>query len=434
MSDLVTRAQLVLLARTLHVPPERLAHLERLGADRLHEIQQRLANALFDQHAEMFSRISKLVPIIPLTISLPLVQRLVPPMMTGRAAGAVGVDHPKKAVETVSMLNPSYAADCAPYLDPRALGLLADLAPPGPVVRVVNEILRRRDYITAGPFLAYATPALIEAVEHGVDDDAGLIFSAAYAFEADSVDAIVRHLLVGASQRIPRMIRTVLAGSPELQAAALSIFSRCHPETVAAVGEILFTIGSIPQLSTFVDNALRVRAVPELLTVTGHLGPGALGRLATNPILAHDPALHALVSGLDGEARPAPWRGLLALLRAAPADIRQRGARMLAGLSPATLAELPALATQADLWSPLLEFLASADAEVRSHVGAIWATLPPERRTGLQWHLAEYRDDPRLEVIAAAIPHESAEEVFFRRRRAGRHRGTGAGWDQQQAR
>ncbi|MBF6329982.1 hypothetical protein [Nocardia transvalensis] len=429
MTDLVTRAQIVLLARTLHVPPERLAHLERLGADALHEIQQRMSGVLFDQHAETFSRISKLVPIIPLTISMPLVQRIVPPMMTGRAAGAVGVDHPKKAAETVALLNPSYAADCAPYLDPRTVGKLADVAPPEPVVRIVNEILRRRDYVTAGPYLAYATPALVAAVERGVDDDAGLICSAAYAFAADSISAIVRQLLVGARQRIPRMVRTVLAGPPELQAAALSVFARCDPDVITAVGDILFAVGSPPAISNLIDTAIQVGAVPELMTFTGHLGAFALGRLAANPIVGHPPALAALIAALDGETGPSSWRGLFALLSFVDTTIHREAARLLAGLSDATVADLPAHATAAGLWPMLLETVALADPDVQAHIGTIWSTLPPERRAGLQWHLDEYRHDDRLAVVARAIPPMSVEEVFFKRRRLGRHRATAGEWD-----
>ncbi|MFI5782247.1 hypothetical protein [Nocardia sp. NPDC051570] len=423
MSDPITRAQIVLLARTLHVPPERLAHLERLGAEGVHEIAQRMAAALFDRHAETFSRISTLVPIIPLTISMPLVQRLVPPMLAGRAAGAVGVDHPKKAAETLALLDPSYAADCAPYLDPRTVGMLAEVAPPEPVARVVAEILRRGDYITAGPFLAYATPALIEAVERGVHDDAGLIFSAAYAFSAEAISAVVRQLLIGAGQRIPRMIRTVLDGPPELQAAALTVFARCDPDIIAAIGDILFALGSDSALSAVIDTAVKVGAVPELFTFTGHLTPAALDRMAAIPVIAQESALPALITALDGEIRASPWRGVFALLGHTDADTRRRAARILAGLSPATLADLPAHATEADLWSPLVEFLATADAEVQSRLGAVWATLPPERRAGLHWHLDDYRDDPRLSVLVAALPSESVAEVFFKRRRLGRRRG-----------
>ncbi|WP_433683941.1 hypothetical protein [Nocardia sp. CA-119907] len=424
MSDLVTRAQLILLARTLHVPAERLAHLERLGAEHLHELQQRMAAIIFDQHAETFARISTLVPVIPLSISMPLVQRIVPPMMAGRAAGAVGVEHPKKAAETVALLDTSYAADCAPYLDPTMVGQLADVAPPEPIVHILNELLRRRDYVTAGPFLAYATPALIAAAEHGVLDDAGLIYSAAYAFSGASISAILRQLLAGRQERIPRIVHIALNGPSDLQLAALSAFARCDADVIDAIGDIMFTIGSTESISNLIVTAIHLGAVAELLTFTGQLSPQALDRMAANPIMRNEAALAAIIGTFDSHAESGVWRGLIQLLARGDVDSRRRSAQLLAGLSDATVVTLPSIATETDLWPMLLQVIAAGDADVQARVGAIWSTLPPERRAGLEWHIHHFDVDGRLALITEQIPSMSVEEVFFRRRQMGRRRGS----------
>ncbi|MEV6427648.1 hypothetical protein [Nocardia sp. NPDC051463] len=429
MSDLVIRAQIVLLARTLHVPAERLAHLERLGAAHLHELQERMAGIIFDQHAETFHRISKLVPIIPLGISMPLVQRIVPPMMTGRAAGAIGVVYPKKAAETVSLLGTSYAADCAPYMDPRTVGQIADVAPPEPIVNVLNEVLRRKDYVTAGPFLGYATPALIDAVEQGVHDDEGLIYAAAYAFSATSISAILRQLLFGQWQRLPRIVHTVLVGSSNLQLAALSAFARCDDDVITAVGDIMFAIGSTESISNLIVTAVHVGAIPELLTFTSHLSPTALDRMAANPVVGNEAALAAIIKDLDGRDEPAMWGGLFQLVGRVDADAQRRTARMLADMSDQAVAALPSIATVANLWPMLLPVLAAADADVHAKIGAVWATLPPERRAGLELRIHELHLDTRLAAMTNEIPSVSVEEVFFRRRQMGRRRGPVDSWE-----
>ncbi|WP_228000988.1 hypothetical protein [Nocardia australiensis] len=428
MTDLVTRAQIILLARTLHVPAQRLAHLERLGAAHLHELQQRMASIMFDQHAEVFARISKLVPIIPLTISMPLVQRIVPPMMTGRAAGAVGVDHPKKAADTVALLGTAYAADCAPYMDPRTVGQLADAAPPDPIVLILNEILRRRDYITAGPFLAYATATLIDAVEQGVHDDAGLIFSAAYAFSAESVSAILRQLLNGRWQRIPRILHTVLNGSPDLQLAALSAFARCDDDVMTAVGDILFAVGTSESISNLIVTAIRVGAIAELLTFTGRMNPQVLDAMAANPVIGDEAALTAIIGALDHRYEPSVWRGLLLLIQRSDTGIQQIVARLVADLSDSSVATLPSIAAETGLWPQLLQVLASGDTSVHTRIGAVWARLPPERRAGLELHIHELQLDTHMAAITSQIPTISVEEVFFRRRQMRRHRGTSDSW------
>ncbi|WP_459959172.1 hypothetical protein [Nocardia sp. IFM 10818] len=397
----MTRAQLVLLARTLHVPVEQLAHLEKLGPARLHELQQRMAGKLFDQHAPVFERISALVPVIPLAVSLPIVQRLVPPAMTGRAAGAVGVRHPRKAIDALTRLDVSYAADCAPYLDPRTVGQLADDAPAAPVVAIVNELLRRRDYITAGPFLAYATPELIAAVETGVPDDEGLIRSAAYAYSSESISAIVRQLLSGESQRIPRLLITVVDGSKDLRLAALSVFARCAPDVIAAVGDILFEVAPPSAIADLIVTFLHAGATPEMLRFLGQLSPAALTRLALNPVLGE--IAEYLVAAVDGTSDLSLWRGVLEPLARTPDSVRRRAGTQLAALDPYTLIMLPAIAQAARLWAPLLWVLAATDVDVQAHIAELWATSTRLDPDVLERRIADQRLDSPLATLTATL-------------------------------
>ncbi|MEV6773596.1 hypothetical protein AB0N05_33685 [Nocardia sp. NPDC051030] len=396
----MTRAQLVLLARTLHVPVERLAHLEKLGPHRLHELQQRMSGKLFDQHTPIFERISKLVPIIPLGISLPIVQRLVPATMTGRAAGAIGVQHPDKAVDALLRLDVNYAADCAPFLDPRTVGQLADDAPAPPVVAIVNELLRRRDYITAGPFLAYATPELIRAVEEGVPDDEGLIRSAAYAYSGESISAVVRQLLDGDSQRLPRLLATVIDGSKELRLAALSVFARCQPDVIARVGDILFDVAPPSAIADLVTTYIGSDATPDLLRFLGQLSHGALTRLALNPVMGE--LGEALVMAVDGSTEVALWRGVLESLARTPASVRRRAGIRLALLEPTTVRTLPALVQAGRLWPPLLWLLSATDVDVQARIGELWAStrLDPEV---LERRIADQRLDSLLTTLTTTL-------------------------------
>lgn len=373
MTDLLVRAQLVLLARTLHVPVERLAHLERLGPQRLHELQERMSDKLFEQHNPVFDRIATLVPIIPLRISIPIVQRLVPPVMTGRAAGAVGVQYPKKAADAVGLLDVQYAADCAPYLDPRTVGQLADVAPPEPVVRIVNELLNRRDYVTAGPFLAYATADLVRAVEQGVPDDEGLIRSAAYAYSGEAVSAVIRQLLDGGT-RIPQLLDTVVNGSKELRLAALSGFARCDDDVIAALGDLLLAYTPPSGIADLLTTVVAAGGTPDVLRFIGHLPAPALLKLALNPGIGEVAA--ALVAECDGCTEMALWRGMLELLARAPGEVRRSAGRQLAALDPGTLHMLPTIAQSARLWPPLLWVLAGSDVDAQAMVAERWARAP----------------------------------------------------------
>lgn len=401
--EAVTRAQLVLLARTLHVPVERLTHLERLGAAGLHELQQRMASKIFAENAATFARVSALVPVVPLSISIPLVQRIVPPMMAGRAAGAVGVRHPKKAAEAVGMLAVSYAADCAPYLDPRAVGELAEVAPPEPIVAITNELLRRGDYITAGPFLAYATPKLIRAVEQGVPDDEAIIHAAAYAYSGTNVSAIVRQLLTGTSGRIPQMLTTVLAGSAELRLAALSVFARCDGDVIADLGDILFDLADPAAISDLITTVIEGAALPDMLRYTGQLSPSALDILAANPSTGEDAVLGPIVDALRECTEPAQWRGLLNLLERTDEDLQRRIGREISGFAEPTLAALPDIVTTARLWPALLRVLAGTDSDTQVRLGEIWAKLPAEERAAIERRVHDLRLDTRLATLTVTL-------------------------------
>ncbi|APA98767.1 hypothetical protein [Nocardia seriolae] len=403
MSDLVTRAQITLLSRTLHVPEERLAHLEKLGAANLHELQERLAKVMFAEHNAIFSRLSLLVPIIPLSISLPLVQKMVPPVMAGRAAGAIGVDHPKKAAEAVGMLEPGYAAAAAPYMDPHSVGQLADIAPPKPVMKIINELLRRGDYITAGPFLAYATPELVRAVEEDVHDDEGLIRSASYSYSGENISIIIRHLLAGTGRRIPRLVRTIVDGSKELRLAALSVFARCDADVIVAIGDILFDTGSPDEIADLVGAFIADDAVPETLRFVGQLSPSALDLLAANPITAEATTVEAITNAVDGSADAAQWRGLLELAERTEAGVARRIGGAISHFDTVTLTQLLGLASTAHLWPPLLKVLATAEPDAQSRIGESWSALPVLERGEIEQHIGDLGLNEALTALTATL-------------------------------
>ncbi|MGV9414169.1 hypothetical protein ACWDOP_30075 [Nocardia sp. NPDC003693] len=402
MSDLLTRAQLTLLSRTLHVPVERLEHLGKLGAARLHELQESTARVMFDRHAAVFSRLTLLVPIVPLSISIPLVQRVVPPVMAGRAAGALGVEHPRKAVEATTLLEPGYAAQAAPFMDPHAVGRLAEIAPAAPVVAIVNEILRRGDYVTAGPFLAYATPELIRAVELGVHDDEGLIRSASYAYSGESISLIVRQLLAGTERRIPRLLGAVVHGSPELRLAALSVFARCDADVAAGIGDALVEVASAAEIEALFRTFLDAGAAPETLRFVGNFGAGAADSIAGNAVFADPAVFETLTTALSDGPEAGAWRGLFTLAGRADGAARRVGGT-ISHFAPATLTGVAATLTTAGLWPELVRVLAAAEPDAQSRIGEVFSALPDADRADLERSLAAAGSDEALTAFTATL-------------------------------
>ena len=90
-ADILTRAQLSLLAALLQTDAANLASLERLGADDLKALRGAMSDALFDEQAEAFTRVSKLAPLIPNAVVSNVAERAVPATVAGRLGGAVGL-------------------------------------------------------------------------------------------------------------------------------------------------------------------------------------------------------------------------------------------------------------------------------------------------------------------------------------------------------
>ncbi len=422
-TELEAQTQLVVLARTLGVPPQRLAPLARLGAMHLSAMQQQFLRGLHAEHSDMFRRIRPLVPIFPLRLSVTLVERVVPPVLAARFLGAVGIHFPEKSGQALSMLDPVYACDGAHYLDTNVFEQLLPYGTPEPIAAIINELLRRRDYMTAARYLSSIDESVVAAMELSVLDDAGLIFTAAYAYPAHRLSRIVRQLHAGPRQRLPGMMQTVLAGPPTLHHAALAMLCKVDPEITAIFGDILFGRGSAHEVGRFLRTAVDHNNSSALLTVIGRLDPVALWALSANPRLADPGVLTALVGSLDGKVDAAPWRGLFALSTRLSEPARRHIAATLAELHESSVAALPAHATDATYWPALLQLLAESEPAAQSRVAAIWSRLPFEAQAGIERHIHENRYDTRLSRITNALTTVTPEEVFFRRRRQIRQRG-----------
>jgi hypothetical protein len=263
VTDLVTRAQLEMLAETLDVAPERLRHLERLDATQLRELRERISDALFDSHAQTFARVSRLAPLVPNALVAKLAQTMVPPLVAGRAAGALGMAHPDRAAGVLSHLSPRYMADCAPYLDPRAIGVLAPIIPVALLVDAANELMRRQSYVTAARFLQYASPELVRDFERGISDDAGLLMTAALTDSADRLAEVIRYL---PRRRVEAIVRSAGSGEDQL-VAGISLLSRLAEPLRRELAGTFFGPLDDERVSWVWRTASAHNAVPELRTV-----------------------------------------------------------------------------------------------------------------------------------------------------------------------
>jgi hypothetical protein len=359
MTELVTRAQMILLARLLRVPVERIAYLEALGTDNLVALRERMSDIVFDENAETFRRISALVPVVPMSIMIPLAQKVVSPEMSGRSAGAISVAHPKKAVGAMSLLKPEYAASAMPYLDPRAVVQVAHLAPLEPIAAIAREVLRRKDYISAGLFVEAATPEIIRAVLDGVDDDEALMRSGSYVHSGKIISDILRVMIEISPPRISRLVTTTTQGEPDLQLAVLSVLSRIDHDLMETMGDVLFSESTPQDIESLTKNVVSEGAAAELLKFADHLSTTARETLAANPVTEDEEVLKGLVQA----------------------------------------------ATERDeLWPPLLRILAKHDPDVQTRLVEVWgAKLSESERSKVQGHISSLGLEDSLQPVISSL-------------------------------
>lgn len=292
-----------MLAETLGVEPDRLRHLERLGAEHLRGLRERISARLFDEQAAVFAKLNMLAPLVPNGLVAKLSEAIVPPLVAGRAAGALGLHSPERATAVLADLSPGYMADCAPYLDQRAVAALAPVIPADVLVPAANELMARQAYITASWFLDYATPELVLGLEAGIADKAGLLRTTALVQSDERLEEIIRLL---PRQRVEVIVRAALS-APEPLLAGLSVLSRLSRELTAELGDVLFAELDDEGLADVVWTALDRGGAAELLAIAAALRPGALRRLSGNRRLTERAVLETLADAADERGR---WLGL----------------------------------------------------------------------------------------------------------------------------
>ena len=277
MSELGTRTQLELLAKLLEVDVEHVAHLERLDVAGLKQLRTAISARLFDGEAEMFARVSKLAPLVPDVVVAKVAQAAVPPLVSGRLAGALGLAHPERAIGLLKRLKPGYLADAAPYVDPRAVAVMAPMfeSDPDALIPAAKEMLARKDYATAAGFLEFATPALIEAFSVEIDDIDALIEAVAYVDDDAALSNVIRHV---PEHRIRKIIGTSIDHEAGVM-AALSVGSRIAPDLTSRVSDLLFLEVSEDKLVEVLETAVRNGAVTELVSVAALAGGASQQRL-----------------------------------------------------------------------------------------------------------------------------------------------------------
>lgn len=272
MSDLLTRAELVKLARALGAQPEAVAFLGDRDHYELRQLSERVTAALFDEHRPAFQRLADASRLLPASLVAKLSELVFGPMISARVAGLMP---PERAVEVAGRLHLRFLADVCVEIDPRSAVELLARIPTALVVDVARLLLERREYVTMGRFVDDLPDTAVRAVITGLDDDAALVCVAAFVERRERLIELFEML---PPERLRRVVAAVAAGTPEVQAAGLAMMSQLSVRQQGRIGDSAIALG-VGALQSLVDAAARARAPEVVRTVLGHISAGSRAAL-----------------------------------------------------------------------------------------------------------------------------------------------------------
>ena len=273
MSDLLTRAELVKLARVLGTEPAALAFLGEHEHLELRELTDRVSNALFDEHRAALRRIADASRLLPASLVAKMSELVFGPVLSARVAGLMPTD---RAIEVASKLKTKFLADVTIQLDPRSASELLARMPVQIVVDVARLLLQRGEFVTMGRFVDDLPDAAIRAVIENVPDDAALVRIASYVERRERLIELIELI---PHARLQRSIAAVAAGPDDLQLSGLVMMSQLSDRQQGRVGDIAIGLGA-EAVQKLVAAASRLGASDVLRNVLRHLGPEGKAGLA----------------------------------------------------------------------------------------------------------------------------------------------------------
>lgn len=277
MSDLLTRAELIKLARVLGTEPARLAFLGTFGHLELRELTDRISAALFDEHRAALRRLADASRLLPATLVAKMSELVFGPVLSARVAGLMPTD---RAIEVARKLKTKFLADVTIQLDPRSAAQLLARMPQQIVVDVARLLLERGEFVTMGRFVDDLPDAAIRAVIDNVPDDAALVRIAGYVEQRERLIELIEMI---SPEQLQRSIAAVAAGPDDLQLSGLVMMSRLSDRQQGRVGDIAVGLGP-DAVKKLVAAAARLGASDVLRNVLRHLSAeGKLGLVKLVP-------------------------------------------------------------------------------------------------------------------------------------------------------
>lgn len=190
MGELLSRIEIVKLARELQVAEDDLEFLLDSSPTDLRELRSLVSSALFARNEDRVKLLASLSRLLPVSITAKIAKLALGPMLSARVAAVL---EPREAARLAGHLEPGFLADLAVSLDPERVEAIVRALDDDLVVDVGRRVLAKGEYLTLGRFVSVVDVDVAMAVVGGATPDA-LLQVALFTEEPVALDAIVMRL------------------------------------------------------------------------------------------------------------------------------------------------------------------------------------------------------------------------------------------------
>jgi hypothetical protein len=165
-------SELERLARLLRCRTRDLDFLGRFAAVEIRALRLAVFARLYADHEVTYSRIASASRLLPMRVTAPLAQRMLPARVSAGVVASLPAD---QAAAMSTRMSADYVADLSGFLHPVLSAPVLSRFPADVIVRIAAVLAHREDYDTMAEIVSALGDDQVEAVVDAIEDPAVLV-------------------------------------------------------------------------------------------------------------------------------------------------------------------------------------------------------------------------------------------------------------------
>jgi hypothetical protein len=184
-------AEIARTAQVLRCRPREIDFLCRFSAREIRALRMAIFERMYADHQETYSRIASASRLLPMKVTAPLAQRMLPPRVS---AGVVASLPPDQAAAMSGRMSVDYVADVASFLSPALAEPVLSRLPVQLINRVADVLCDREDHDTMAEVVVALSDEQVVAVVESIGDAETLVLVALRVTDDAALDRLARVL------------------------------------------------------------------------------------------------------------------------------------------------------------------------------------------------------------------------------------------------